>query len=90
MPALPNWLRRHGLGLTLAGVLLAFTTATLVLGWREYTTEQQTHGQAVDTAGFLLWWWFEYTMSLVADVFGVLLIVMLTKRLHEIGSAESK
>jgi hypothetical protein len=85
-----SWLRHHSLGLTLVAVFAAFTTATLILGWHEYTAEQTAHGQPPDQAGFWVWWTFEYAMSLVADVFGLVLIVFLTKRLYELGSAESK
>lgn len=85
-----TWLRRHSLGLTLAGMFAVFTVATIGFGWHEYTAEQQAHGQPVDTAGFWLWWAWEYCMSLVADCFGACLLVLLTKRLREAGSAESK
>lgn len=84
-----KWLRRHGLGVTLVATFLAFTAATLILGWHEYAAEQSEHGQPVDDAGFWLWWAWEYAMSLVADVFGACLLVLLTKRLREVGSAES-
>lgn len=85
-----SWVRRHSLGLTLAAFFLAFTAGTLVFGRAEYAAEQAAHGQPPDVAGFWIWWVFEYLMSLVADVFGLLLIVMLTKRLYELGSAESR
>ena len=39
--------------------------------------------------GFWLWWWYEYSMSLVADCFGALLLVVVTKYTREKGSAES-
>lgn len=84
-----SFLRRHGLGLTLTGVFLTFTAATLALGWHEYSSEQATHGQPADLAGFWWWWSYEYLMSLVADVFGACLLVLLTKHLRETGSAES-
>jgi hypothetical protein len=84
-----SFLRRHGLGLTLAGMFLTFTAVTLVTGWFEFASEQRVHGQPVTVGDFWLWWVFEYSMSLVADIFGALILVMLTKRLFEIGSAES-
>lgn len=85
-----DWVRKHSLGLVLLGFLALFTAATLILGQYEYAAEQTAHGQPADPAGFWVWWTFEYAMSLVADVFGLVLIVFLTKRLYELGSAESK
>jgi hypothetical protein len=85
-----SWVRQHSLGLFLVLLFLAFTTTSLVTGWFEFSSEQSDHGQPVEAAAFWLWWVFEYTMSLVADVFGLLLIVFATKWLREIGSAESK
>lgn len=83
-----TWVQRHGLGIVVSLVFLAFTAATLVLGRNQYLSDQAAHGQP--DAGFWLWWSFEYAMSLVADVFGIVLLVFLTKRLREIGSAEDK
>lgn len=37
---------------------------------------------------FWTWWAWEYNVSLVADTFGVLFIVLLSKWLHEQGSDE--
>jgi hypothetical protein len=36
-----------------------------------------------------VWWGWEYQVSLVADTYGVILVVLLTKWLYERGSAES-
>lgn len=63
---------------------------TLVVGWFEFVSEEESHGQPVEVWVFVRWWSFEYSMSLVADVFGAILLVKLTKRLREIGSAEDK
>lgn len=84
-----DWLHKHSLGLAIAGILVVFMAASITLGWWEYTSDQQAHGLPVETAGFWQWWGYETAMSLKADVFGFLLIVLLTKRLYEIGSAES-
>lgn len=69
---------------------MAFTVTTLVTGWFEFSAEEEQHGGRATAGGFALWWAFEYSMSLVADVFGAILLVVLTKRLREIGSAEDK
>lgn len=39
---------------------------------------------------FGVWCLWEYNLNLLADTFGVILIVLLSKRLVESGSAESK
>lgn len=82
--------RRHSLSLTLIAIFAAFTAATLILGWSEFAAEQSAHNEQVSVGQFWRWWVFEYAMSLVADVFGAILLVTLTKRLREIGSAEDK
>jgi hypothetical protein len=37
-----------------------------------------------------MWWGWEYNISVVADTYCVLLIVLLSKWLREVGSAEDK
>lgn len=78
-----RWVKDHGLSLAIAGIMLVQTIAVLLLGYELWLVEQQH-------PNFWVWWSFEYHNSLVADVFGALLLVVLTKRLREKGSAESK
>lgn len=88
-PRREPWWHKHGLGITLGLIFATITATTIIVGYQEYASEQADHGQPPGD-GFWLWWTFEYSMSLVADVFGAILLVVLTKRLREIGSAESK
>ena len=74
--------RKHSLSLVLTTLWLSFTCATLFLGHAKWKSEG-------DDIPFWTWWCYEYTMSLVADVFGALALVVLTKRLYEKDSAES-
>jgi hypothetical protein len=90
MPPEPGWLHRHSLGLFVVTLFLVFLAATLATAWPEYVAEQADHGAQPDPAGFWVWYSFELTMSLIADIAGFALIVFSTKRLREIGSAESK
>jgi hypothetical protein len=85
-----KWLREHGLGVALVVIFAILTSLTLLTGWPEFQAEQLDHGQPVVVSDFWRWWVFEYSMSLVADVFGAILLVLLTKSLWEKGSAESK
>jgi hypothetical protein len=85
-----SWLREHSLSLVFAFLYLAFSTATVFFGQIEFTSEQEMHGLPYRAGEFWQWWGFEYTMSLVADLFGALALVVFTKRFYERGSAESR
>jgi hypothetical protein len=75
-------------------ILVSQTVFTLwpVTLWLEDSLD---HGAKLTELGeytdlsFLQWWSYEYQQSLVADTYGVLLIVLLRKWLREVGSAES-
>jgi hypothetical protein len=84
------FLQRHSLSLVLAAILVAQTIAAMFAGYHVWSGEQEVHGAPLDTGEFWIWWFWEYNISLVADTFGVILIVLLSKRLEEAGSAESK
>lgn len=77
------WWRDHSLSLVLLTLLAAQTAYCLWSGHHVYAAEQLP-------VPFWIWWTFEYQVSLVADTFGVALIVILSKFLVERGSAESK
>jgi hypothetical protein len=78
-----GWLRRHSLSSTLIAIWASFTLASLLLGRAKYAAE-------AEPISFWVWWWYEYSMSLVADCFGALLLVVVTKYTREQDSAESK
>jgi hypothetical protein len=80
---------RHSLSLVLAAILFAQTCLALWAGHTVWVGEQTVHGQPLEYADFWVWFIWEYNISLVADTFGVILIVLLSKRLEEQGSAES-
>ncbi len=85
-----HWIRRHSLGLVLLA-LLAIQTAFAVFSGVYVWNREQPLGDGIPAWGqeFWIWWSWEYNVSLVADTFGVLLIVMLSKWLYEQGSSES-
>lgn len=92
-PARPRsgvWWRDHSLSLVVGSILLAQTIWVIVTGHAEWVSQQQDHG--APSAGwpgeFWKWWSFEFVNSLVADTYGVLLIVLLTKWFYERGSDE--
>jgi hypothetical protein len=84
-----RWWVDHGLSIVLVVILLAQTLHAVWSGWYVFGHEQP-FGKAVEPGsyGFWMWWGYEYNVSLVADTFGVLLIVILTKWLNERGSDE--
>jgi hypothetical protein len=84
------WFKRHSLSLVLSGLLIAQTVHAMMAGAYVWNREQPL-GDAIPAWGreFWVWWSWEYNVSLVADTFGVLLIVVLSKWLYEEGSAES-
>lgn len=85
-----GWLKRHSLGVTLA-VLMTVQTAYAIWAGSFVFSREQPLGEGIATFSweFWAWWSWEYNISLVADTFGVLLIVMLSKWLFEQGSAEN-
>jgi hypothetical protein len=85
-----GWLKRHSLSIVLAA-LLTFQTMYAVWSGVYVWDREQPLGEGISSLGseFWIWWSWEYNVSLVADTFGVLLIVVLSKWLYEAGSSES-
>lgn len=85
-----HWVKRHSLSLVLIVLLVLQTVHAIVAGIYVWNREQPL-GDGIAALGreFWIWWSWEYNVSLVADTFGVLLIVVLSKWLYEEGSAES-
>lgn len=78
-----RWLRAHSLSLALGAILLSMLVATLVMGPAQYQAEGVQ-------GSFWRWWAYETILSLEADVFGAILLVVFTKHLYERHSAEAK
>ena len=81
--------QRHSLSLVLAAILIVQTGIALWAGHTVWVGDQEAHGQELVPGDFWVWFIWEYNISLVADTFGVILIVLLSKRLEEQDSAES-
>lgn len=84
------WWRDHSLSLVIGAILLAQTVYALWSGAYVFSHERPL-GDAVGawSGGFWVWWSWEYSISVLADTYGVLLIVLLSKWLREVGSSES-
>lgn len=83
------WWRDHSLSIVIGSILLVQTVYAIYSGAYVFVREQPLGADvATWSSGFWMWWSWEYNVSVVADTYGVLLIVLLSKWLHEIGSAE--
>lgn len=72
-------------------ILLGQTIFALWTGSYVFDREQPLGPELASFEGpFWVWWSWEYNISIVADTYGVLLIVLLSKWFKEVGSAESK
>jgi hypothetical protein len=85
-----NWFLRHSLSLVLVAILVVQSIAFHFTRLPEWVAEQQAHQEST-----ALWpeYWFHYGsewfVSVLADTYGALLLVLLTKWFYEAGSAES-
>jgi len=84
-----SFLQRHSLSIVLAVILAVQTVLAMLAGHHVWVGEQEHAGAPLEAGEFWIWFFWEYNISLVADTFGVILIVLLSKRLVEQGSAES-
>ena len=87
-----NFWRDHSLSIVIAAILAAQTIYCLWSGHWVWVDDQQTHQQKPASgwpSDFWIWWTWEYFLSVVADTYGVILIVLLSKWLREVGSSES-
>ncbi|HWB89054.1 MAG TPA: hypothetical protein VG872_07550 [Acidimicrobiia bacterium] len=85
------WWRDHSLSIIIGLILLVQTIYALWSGAYVFAREQPLGADVAPwSGGFWMWWGWEYNISVVADTYGVLLIVLLSKWLREVGSAEDK
>lgn len=96
-PARPHtgvfW-KDHSLSLILIWLMTAQTLYAIWSGHYVWMHElpfepSGLESNAAWSTDFWVWWSWEYNVSLVADTFGVLIIVLLSKWFREKGSAES-
>ena len=86
-----NWWARHSLTIVLVAILIAQSLAFHFTELPDWTSDQTTHGGPT-----ALWpaYWLHYAaewfVSVLADTYGALLLVLLTKWFYEEGSAETE
>jgi hypothetical protein len=82
-PALRRVWRDHSLVIVLTSTLAVMTVYSMLVGYQVWQQDRAGNGP------FWLWWSWEYNESILADVFGGLVLVYSTKKFREAGSPES-
>lgn len=90
-----NWVREHSLSLILGSVAVLLTAHTLLTaGPYEWSMARQYSGigwwESFSRLDYWSWWSWEYALSVVADVAGLLFIVLASKRFYEKDSPSAK
>ena len=86
----PIWWKRHSLSLVLAAFLLWQSAVYAALAWRDWSAEQAAHSQlATWWPDFAVYATAEWFVSVLADTYGALLLVLATKWFYEQGSSEA-
>ena len=86
-----SWIRNHSLSIVLIVLLVVQSVIFHFTELPDWIGEQQSHGEPT-----ALWpaYWLHYSaewfVSILADTYGALLLVLLTKWFFEQGSAESQ
>lgn len=85
-----HWVKRHGLSLVLAALFLAQMAGFHFTRLPEWVGDQQAHGDPTALwPDYWLHYWSEWFASVLADTYGALILVLLTKWFYEQGSNES-
>jgi len=83
--------KKHSLSLALFALFVVQSIIVIVTGYPEWSGEQEALKQPVDIwPGFVIFYVYEMTVSIVADTYGALLLVLFAKWFYEQGSPESK
>lgn len=85
-----SWIKRHSLSIALIVVLVIQAIVVIVTGWPQFVSDAQMHGESAKLLPFTIWFIYEMTVSIIADTYGALLLVLFSKWFFEKGSSESK
>lgn len=89
-------LKTHGLSIVLASILVFQSIDYFFVGHKNWVKQERVYatilGEEPQTSygEYLSTYRAEMMVSLLADTYGAILLVILTKKLKEAGSAESK
>lgn len=85
-----GWFARHSLSIVLIVFLVVQSVVFHYTRLPEWVSEQAAHGEGTGLwPNYWLHYWSEWFVSILADTYGALLLVVLTKWFYEQGSAES-
>lgn len=85
-----SWWVRHSLSLVLVAILLVQSVAYHLTEVQDWTAEQQVlHQPTVLWPAYWIHYGAEWFVSVLADTYGALLLVVLTKWFYEEGSEEA-
>jgi hypothetical protein len=85
-----SWFWRHSLSIVLVAIFVLQTAGYLAVLWPDWSAAQAAHGQPATAGGFATYALSEMMVSMLAEPYGVVLIVLLGKVFFEEGSPESK
>jgi len=86
-----SFLKKHSLSLALLAVFLVQSIIYWTTGYSDWVSEQQALNQPVNIwPDFVIFYVSEMTVSMVADTYGALLLVLFAKWFYEQGSPESE
>lgn len=87
---------KHGLSLVLLAILLLQSIDYFFIGHQQWVDQQRVYAKILNEepqigyGDYLNQYRAEMMVSLLADTYGAILLVILTKKLRESGSAESR
>lgn len=96
MKAFKDFIKEHSLSLVLIAILLVQSADYFFIGYNNWKTQEQVYSKILgeepklNYSEYFSTYRAEMMVSLLADTYGAILLVILTKHLKEQGSAESK
>lgn len=96
MKKILNVLKKHSLSIVLLAILVAQSVDFFFVGHSNWVRQEKVYAKILDEepktgyGEYLSEYRAEMMVSLLADTYGAILLVILTKKLRETGSAESK
>lgn len=91
-----KFLKNHGLSIVLFTILLAQSIDYFFIGHKNWVDQQKVYAKILNEkpdasyGEYLSTYRAEMMVSILADTYGAILLVVLTKKLRETGSKESK
>ncbi|AXQ63388.1 hypothetical protein SEA_COMRADE_141 [Streptomyces phage Comrade] len=85
-----GFIKKHSLSLALLTLFVVQSIIVWCSGYSDWRADQITHKQDVAIwPGFVVYYLYQMSVSIVADTYGALLLVLFAKWFYEKGSPES-